>query len=90
MARWGGGGGLRSYETGGLLSTTTPKTTRCRADTVKAAQEFTVTAETASPQVDVHKDSARAHVHAHSHTHMQTLAVNPTNAHLPVTLAVGF
>lgn len=57
------GGDLRSYETGGLLSATTPKTTRCRADTVKAAQEFTVTAETASPQVDVHKDRARAHTH---------------------------
>lgn len=80
------GGDLRSYETGGLLSATTPKTTRCRADTVKAAQEFTVTAETASPQVDVHKDRARAH----THTHVQTLAVNPAKAHLPVTLMVGF
>lgn len=47
---------LRSYETGGLLSATTPKTTRRRADAVKVAEEFTVTAETASPQVEVRKD----------------------------------
>lgn len=58
------------------------------ADTVRAAKEFTVTAETASPQVDVHKDRAREHTHMH--TYVQTLAVNPAEAHLPVTLEVGF
>ncbi len=59
-------------------------------DTVRAAEEFTVTAETASPQVDVHKDRAEVHKHTHTHTHSQTLAVNPAKAHLPVTLVVGF
>lgn len=36
-----------------------PQTTRCWAATVKAVQEFTVTAETASLQADVHRDTAR-------------------------------
>lgn len=50
------GGDLSSYETGGLFSATTPKTTRCRADAVKVAEEFTMTAETASPLVDLRKE----------------------------------
>lgn len=58
------------------------------ADTVRAAQEFTVTAETASPQVDLRNDTKRAYTH--THTYVQTLAVNPAKAHLPVTLVVGF
>lgn len=36
---------------------------------MKATQEFTVTAETASPQVDVHKDGARVGTHTNRHTH---------------------
>lgn len=41
------------------------------ADTVRALQEFTVTVETASPQVDVLKDrdGARTLIHKHTHTH---------------------
>lgn len=35
--------------------------------TLRSAQEFTVTAETASPQVNVHKK--RAHTHTHRNTH---------------------
>lgn len=54
--------------------------------TLRSAQEFTVTAETASPQVNVHKK--RAHTHTHTEIHMQTLAVNPALAHLPLTLMV--
>lgn len=53
------GGDLSSYETGGLFSATTPKTTRCRADAVKVAEEFTVTAETASPLVDFYKEKGK-------------------------------
>lgn len=60
--------------------------TTAGADTVRSAQEFTVTAETASPQVNVHKE--RAHTHTHTEIHMQTLAVNPALAHLPLTLMV--
>lgn len=52
------------------------------ADTVRAAQEFTVTAETACPQVDVHEDTAGAF--ALSHSHMST-SWQRTLPKLPVT-----
>lgn len=64
------------------------------ADTVRAVQEFTVTAETASPQVDPHKDrqSQGTHVCArvHKHSQVQTLAVNPAKVQLLVTLVLQF
>lgn len=32
----------------------------------------------------------RERAQTHTHTHVQTLAVNPAIAHLPLTLALGF
>lgn len=65
-----GEGGVRNSETGGLSGARPPQRqpTAC-ADTVRAAQESSVTAETACAQVNVHKDGVR--VCPHTHTHVQ-------------------
>lgn len=84
---------MRNSETGGLSGARPPQRqpTAC-ADTVRAAQESSVTAETACAQVNVHKDGVRVctHTHTHAYRNVQTSAVNLVKVHLGVTSVVGF
>lgn len=80
------GGDLSSYETGGLFSATTPKTTRFRADAVKVAEEFTMTAETASPLVDFQKEKGKISPFAAQKVLLCPGQENPFNTFLLLSL----